>query len=248
MKLTGKTAIVTGAGGGTGRQTALRLAKEGASVVITDLNIEKANVTAEAVWALGAEALVMQTDVRVSQDVNRMAEHAMKKFGSIDILVNCAGGSASLIGKLSLFEHSDEEAWDFVLGVNLKGVLICTKAVTHHMIANRRGKIINVSSIAGVVGIQERVDYSAAKGGVIAMTKALAMEIGHYGITVNCVSPGLIERSPDSSRKSNGTYLGRSGNPEEVANLVAFLASAEADYITGQNYIIDGGRWLGPKT
>ncbi|TNJ62849.1 SDR family NAD(P)-dependent oxidoreductase [Paenibacillus hemerocallicola] len=104
MKLTGKAAIVTGAGGGTGRQTALRLAKEGASVVITDLNIEKANVTAEAVWALGAEALVMQTDVRVSQDVNRMTEHAMKTFGSIDILVNCAGGSASLIGKLSLLE------------------------------------------------------------------------------------------------------------------------------------------------
>lgn len=188
MKLTGKTAIVTGAGGGTGRQTALRLAKEGAAVVITDLNIEMANVTAEAVRALGAEALVMQTDVRSSQDVNRMVQVTLDKFGSIDILVNCAGGSANLIGKLSLFEHSDEEAWDFVLGVNLKGVLICTKAVIHHMIANRRGKIINVSSIAGVVGIQERVDYSAAKGGVIAMTKALAMEIGHYGITVNCVS------------------------------------------------------------
>jgi NAD(P)-dependent dehydrogenase (short-subunit alcohol dehydrogenase family) len=248
MKLAGQTAIVTGAGGGTGRQTALRLAREGAAVVIADVNIEKANVTAEEVRALGAEALVFQTDVRSSQDVNQMVQLTLEKFGRIDILVNCAGGSASLIGKLSLFEHSDEEAWDFVLGINLKGVLICTRAVIDHMIANRRGKIVNVSSIAGVVGIMERVDYSAAKGGVIALTQALAMEIGHYGINVNCVSPGMVARVPGQAKPNSGTYLGRNGKPEEIANLIAFLASDEADYITGQNYIIDGGRWLGPKS
>jgi NAD(P)-dependent dehydrogenase (short-subunit alcohol dehydrogenase family) len=176
-----------------------------------------------------------------------MAEIALEQFETIDILVNCAGGFAGAINRYSHFVDSDEEVWNWVFDVNLKGTLICTKAVIHHMIERGSGKIVNVGSIAGVVGIKKMADYSAAKGGIIAFTKALAMEVGTSGVNVNCVSPGLTERTPGSSHPSNGTYLGRSGNPEEIANLIAFLASDEADFITGQNYIIDGGRWLGPK-
>lgn len=247
MKLAGKTAIVTGSGHGIGRETAIRFAREGAKVVVVDINMEFAEKAAAEITATGALAIAVQADVRSSKEINRMAEVAFEQFGAIDILVNCAGGFAGAINRYSLFVDSDEEVWDWVFDVNLKGTFICTKAVIHHMIERGSGKIVNVASIAGVVGIKKMVDYSAAKGGIIAFTKALAMEVGTSGVNVNCVSPGLTERSPNSSHKSNGTYLGRSGNPEEIANLIAFLASDEADYITGQNYIIDGGRWLGPK-
>jgi len=154
-------------------------------------------------------------------------------------------------GRGLLFCESREEVWDSVLGVNLKGVLNCCRAVINHMIERRKGKIVNLGSTAGVVGDAGLADYSAAKGGVIAFTKALAKEVGPYGINVNCVSPGPIDTQglallPEIREKAKkATVLGRLGRPEEVANLIVFLASEEADYIVGQNFLLCGGRSLG---
>ena len=242
MQLQGKTILLTGAAGGVGRATALRLAKEGANLALADIRGDELRKIATQI---GKTALPLEADVSRTQDVQRMVNETVGRFGCVDVLVNNAGGSANLLGKITTFIDSEESTWDFVFGLNLKGTFLCAHAVLGQMIQRRSGKIINIASIAGVCGLEERVDYSAAKAGVIGMTRALAMEVGRYNIQVNCISPGMINSwgiSPPGK-----TYLGHGGDPAEVASLIAFLASEEADYITGQNYVIDGGRCLGPK-
>lgn len=246
MKLYGKVAIVTGAGGAIGQAIARRLAREGAAVVVDDIAGERVEKVSEEIRAAGGQALPWVADVSRSDKVRDLVAATVARFGGIDILVNNAGGSAGLLKKLNLFENSDEEVCDWVVNLNLKGTMVCIRAVLASMLERGGGKIINLGSIAGTVGMIERVDYSAAKGGIIALTAALAMEVGRHNINVNCVSPGAISSHP--THMADGTYLGRSGKPEDVANLVLFLASDEASFITGQNYIIDGGRSLGPKT
>lgn len=242
--LKGRVAVITGAASGIGKAAAERLAEEGATVVIVDINAAEAEEAASRLRKAGFTADAAEADVRDSASINRIVRTVTEKHGNISILVNNAGGSARVIGKKTLFHVSEEATWEWVLNVNLKGVLICTRAVLDGMIGQRYGKIINIASIAGVAGISGMADYSAAKGGVIAFTKALAMELGTYNINVNCISPGAIEtRKFDMSA---GTYLGRGGKPEEVAGLISFLASDESGFITGQNYVIDGGRILGP--
>lgn len=245
MRFEGQCAIITGAGGGVGRATAMRLAREGARVVLADVNLPGALEVQREIQAEGGDALAVEADVRLADSVNAMVETARAHFGPVDILVNNAGGSARLIGKKSWFWESEESTWDWTFGVNLKGPFLCARAVICQMMERRSGKIINVASVAGVCGLEEMVDYSAAKSGIIGMTRALAMEVGRYNINVNCVSPGTV--SSWSQIPPEATYLGRGGKPEEIANLIAFLASHEADYITGANYLIDGGRTLGPK-
>ena len=245
MRFAGQCAIITGAGGGVGRATAMRLAREGARVVLADVNLPGALEVQREIQAEGGDALAVEADVRLADSVNAMVETARAHFGPVDILVNNAGGSARLIGKKSWFWESEESTWDWTFGVNLKGPFLCARAVICQMMERRSGKIINVASVAGVCGLEEMVDYSAAKSGIIGMTRALAMEVGRYNINVNCVSPGTV--SSWSQIPPEATYLGRGGKPEEIANLIAFLASHEADYITGANYLIDGGRTLGPK-
>ncbi len=244
--LKGKVALITGAASGIGKAAADRLAEEGATVVIIDINGAEAEKAASRLRQAGFTAEAAEADIRDSAAINSVVKAVIEKYGHISILVNNAGGSARVIGKQTLFQISEETTWEWVLDVNLKGVLICARAVLENMIAHGYGKIINIASIAGVAGIKSMADYSAAKGGVIAFTKALAMEMGAYNINVNCISPGAIETR--KVNMSKGTYLGRGGKPEEVAGLISFLASDESGFITGQNYIIDGGRILGPLT
>lgn len=244
MKLKGKTAIITGAASGIGKAIAFCFAQEGANVCIIDINKAAGEKVVKEIIKRGGTALTMQSDVRDSKRIKQIISNLIERFGSVDILVNNAGGPADFFGikgvERTLFIDSKEDTWNLVLGVNLLGPMIVTHAVLGNMIERHKGKIINIGSVAGVNGLVKMVDYSAAKGGVIAMTRALAIELGEYNINVNCVSPGSI----DTCRGGPPTYLRRLGQPDDVANLVLFLASEESGFITGQNYIIDGGRVL----
>lgn len=240
-----KVVFITGAGKNIGRQIALDFAKTGASVIVCDYNEENAKSTAKEIEELGAEAFVAVCDVRDRDKIFEYTNEAIKKFGRIDVLVNNAGGSAWLLGKLSKFVDAEKDTLDFVIDTNVKGSMYCTQAVLPSMIENKYGKIINISSVAAVCGLSGRVDYSAAKAAMIGMTKALAMEVGEHNICVNCVSPGAIAR--DGIVQEHMTFLGENGHngtPKDISDTVLFLASQ--DYITGQNIIVDGGRTLGP--
>lgn len=245
MRLAGKAAVVTGAGRGIGRAIALRFASEGASVAVDDVNGERAEQVVAQIVEAGGQATAFAADVTKSAEVRAMISDVEARFGKVDILVNNAGGGAALLGKTTPFKDAEEEVWKWVIDLNLHGTMICIQAVLDGMVRRRYGKIINFGSIAGTAGLPNWADYSAAKGGIISLTMALAMELGEHGINVNCVSPGAIY---DEARRdwTHGTWLRRGGEPEEVAALVTFLASDEAAYITGANYMIDGGRTLGP--
>ena len=227
------------------------MAYEGANVVVADIAVEQANIVTSQVRATGQKAIAMSVDITKSQDANQMVKTVLDEFGRIDILVNNAGGSAREKG--SLFCESTEEIGDWIVGINLKGVRNCTRAVIEHMIQRQTGKIISTASITGIVGNIGQVDYSAAKAGIIGFTKALATEVAPYKINVNCVSPSTTEterialRLPEEVKEGERktTLLGRLGEPEDIANMVDFLASDEANFITGQNFIVDGGRTLG---
>ena len=246
MRLQDKIAIVTGSTGGIGQAIAINFAKEGAYVVINGRNAERAKAVSDQIKAMGRQSLVVIADVMKGEEVDKMVKTTLERLGRIDILVNNAGGSAR--ARASLFHESTEDVWDFVIGTNLKGVMICTKAVIKHMMERHTGNIVNISSIAGVIGAEGLADYSAAKAGVIGFTKALAKEVGSYGIRVNAVSPegivtqGISQQVPQLLEKAKQKILlGRLGQPEDVAKLVTFLVSDDADFITGQNVIISGG-------
>lgn len=247
MKLfEGRTAMVTGAGKNIGREIALSFAKAGANVIVCDYNAQNAEETVKEIEALGVGAMAAVCDVREREKIFAYVAEAIERFGKIDFLVNNAGGSAGLLGKLTRFVDAEESTLDFVLDTNVKGAFHCTQAVLPSMIAQRYGKIINVSSIAAICGLYDRVDYATAKAGLIGMTKALAMEVGEFNICVNCISPGAIER--DGAKWSHMTYLGEDGHagtPKDIADTVLFLAYQ--DYVTGENIVVDGGRSLGPS-
>lgn len=255
MKLTNRVAIVTGAGRGIGKGIALKLAEEGAHIVVATKSVEPGGEVVRAVEKLGRKGAVIQTDVSQFDSVKKMIAETLKQFGHIDILVNNAGGSAR--GKMSLFCDSEEDTWDYVLGTNLKGVFYTCREVIGHMQQRGSGSIVNIGSVAGMIGLASQVDYSAAKGAVIAFTKALAKEAAVRGVRVNCVSPGPVSgdagRAIPEAMKSNlamqalgrATGFGHFGEPADIANLVAFLASDDAKFITGQNYPVCGLMNLG---
>lgn len=243
----GRTAMVTGAGKNMGKEIALAFAKNGANVIVCDYNEENAKQTVNEVLALGVEAIAAVCDVRDREKIFSYVNEAVTRFGKIDFLVNNAGGSAQLLGKDKLTNFVDAEAstLDFVIDTNLKGAMHCAQAVLPSMIAQKYGKIINISSIAAVCGLKKRVDYAAAKAGLIGMVKALAMEVGKYNICVNAISPGAIAREGKISPYY--TFLGETGNnaqPCVISETVLFLA--HNDFITGENIVVDGGRSLGP--
>jgi NAD(P)-dependent dehydrogenase (short-subunit alcohol dehydrogenase family) len=241
-----KVAIVTGGASGIARETSYILASEGAKVVVADINIDAANKVTDDIKGQGYEAIAIKVDVSNLEEANQMAKTALDKFGQIDILANIAGGA--IPEKIGPFSDSVKEVWDRIFGLNLFGPLNCCRAVVNHMIERRYGKIVNVASVAALVGQANTADYAAAKGGIISFTKSLAKELAPYGINVNCVSPGTIgtervRRFPEEmiERIVRAVHLGRLGKPEEVANVLVFLASDQASFVTGANYVVDGG-------
>ncbi len=242
MTLKGKVAIVTAAAQGIGRGIALRLAKEGADLVVCDIDMELLNKVVGEIKALGVKAVGTKTDVTKSAEVNQMVKTALDTFGKIDILVNNAGGSAR--ERASLFKDSSEEVWHSVIGRNLFGTMNCCRAVINHMIERRSGKIVNMSSGAAAGGSGGLIDYSAAKAGIVAFTKVLAREVADYGINVNVITPGSVGTRALYDTKVGGvrlidrplpkTGLRARGEPEVAANVVAFLVSDEASYVSGQ--------------
>ncbi|MFJ3387193.1 3-oxoacyl-[acyl-carrier-protein] reductase [Lysinibacillus sp. NPDC086135] len=243
-KLEGKVAVVTGASRGIGRAIALKLADEGAKVVV---NYSGSQAKAEEVVATiqenGGEAIAVQASVSKTEEVSALMDAAVKTFGSLDILVNNAG-----ITRDNLLMRMKEDEWDDVLDTNLKGVFLCTKAVTRQMMKQRAGRIINISSIVGVAGNAGQANYVAAKAGVIGLTKTTAKELASRNILVNAIAPGFIETEmteqlPEDIKQGMLTQipLAKLGQPEDIAKAVAFLASDDATYMTGQTLHIDGG-------
>ncbi|WP_077617786.1 3-oxoacyl-[acyl-carrier-protein] reductase [Bacillus sinesaloumensis] len=242
--LNGKVALVTGASRGIGRTIALELAKAGAKVAVNYSGSEqKANEVVDEIKALGQEAVAIQANVSDSESVTNMVKEVISTFGSLDILVNNAG-----ITRDNLLMRMKEEEWDDVININLKGVFLCTKAVTRQMMKQRSGKIINIASIVGVSGNPGQANYVAAKAGVIGLTKTAAKELASRNINVNAVAPGFIttdmtDKLPDDVKNEMLKLipLARFGDTTDISGAVLFLASDNSTYMTGQTLHIDGG-------
>jgi 3-oxoacyl-[acyl-carrier protein] reductase len=249
MRLNNKTAIVTGARRGMGRAIALAMAREGANVVVSDISQEDCQKVVDEIEKLGRKGLALKCDVSSSNDVENMVKRTVAEFGRVDILVNNAG----ILTFKPFLELTDED-WDRTLNVNLKGQFLCARAAARVMAKNKWGRIINIASISsGGCGIAFPLiaHYTASKGGVVALTEALALELTSQGINVNAICPGAIDTDMAKGTKESGQLAqvlaripkGRLGQPEEIASLAVFLASEESDYISGAAIVIDGG-WL----
>lgn len=248
MDFTGKVALVTGSGRGIGKAIAMKLAANGATLVINDVgDSAPAEQTVAEIRSINHEATAIMADVSSAVDVTRMVETAIATHGKIDILVNNAG-----ITRDQLTMKMSDEEWDKVLAIDLKSVFLCTRAVLRPMLKQRSGRIISMSSVVGIIGNAGQANYAAAKAGIIGFTKTIAKEVASRGITVNAVAPGFIDTPmtqvlPEERKQAlmNNIPLGYLGTPRDIAETVAFLASEEARYITGQVISVDGGISLG---
>lgn len=247
-----KTAFITGAGGYIGTQTAITLAREGINIAVCDISEKSVLATVDKVNAMGGNAKGYVSDVTDSTAIEYAVRKAAADFGGLDIMIHIAGGSARIAGgKYVPLVEQDENVIDRVLKVNLYGALWTSRAAAKIMIKQGRGgKIINFASAVGINGLSTCCDYAASKGGVMSLTKSLAKELGPYKINVNAVAPGVVmrpEEGNDNYRATKTNFLGEKCTAEDIANLVAFLASDKARFITGQTYVCDGGRTLSMK-
>ena len=243
MRLKDKVALITGAGRGIGRAIALSMAKEGADIVIWDINLADAQKTCGEIEALGRKTLGAEVDVTDYPKVEEAVNKILDKFLKVDILVNNAG-----ITKDNLLLRMSQLEWDSVLGVNLKGTFNCIRAVSRPMLKQRQGRIISIASIIGIIGNPGQANYAASKAGIIALTKTAAKELASRNINVNAVAPGFIQTEmtdklpEDIKQKMKEVIpLNRFGSPDDVARVCLFLASEESSYITGQTIVVDGG-------
>ncbi len=246
MELEGRVAIVTGAGLGIGRATALKLSSDGAKVVVNDVVPENGNNTVELIRSSGGEAIFVQADVSKWDDAKALVDETVKAFGTVDILINNAG-----ITRDKLLRDMEEEDWDKVLNINLKGAFNCCKFAVPHMVEKNYGKIVNLSSRAHL-GNPGQVNYSSSKAGIIGLTKSLALELGRFNINVNAVAPGMVDTEGVRNhpkydmiieRALKATPLRRIGKPEDIANVIHFLVTDAASYITGEVIHVTGGRY-----
>jgi 3-oxoacyl-[acyl-carrier protein] reductase len=251
MRFAGKVAVVTGASRGIGRATALALGREGCSVIVNyNRSQAKAQEVVHAVNEMKSRALPVKCDVSVRSDVEQMFKVAVEEFGKVDILVNNAA-----IMDTPLFMETTDEVWDRSMNVNLKSVFLCTQTAARYMIPRKYGKIVNISSNSGIgTASSGDVAYGVAKAGVIQITKHTALELGQYGITVNCIAPGATETEMLRGKMTDQEYadfikarksiasLGIVGRPEDIAKVVLFFASDDSRFITGRTLLVDGGR------
>ncbi len=247
MKLKNKIAIVTGSKRGIGKSIALELAKEGAKLVISDVDLKECRDVCDEIKKIGSSAIALKCDVSKKRDVDNLVKRTIQKFRRIDILVNNAG-----VVLMKPFVEMTEKDWDFILDINLKGIFFCTSAVVKQMVKQKSGKIVSIASIAGEVGFMNISAYCASKAGIINLTRELALELSPHNINVNAVAPGIIvtkmtEGILGDKRAKEGLLanipLKRVGRPEEIGRAVVFLASGDSDYITGHTLVVDGG-WL----
>jgi NAD(P)-dependent dehydrogenase (short-subunit alcohol dehydrogenase family) len=246
-RLENKVVLITGGGSGIGRATALLFSKEGAKICISDLDSAKGKETAKLIKKQGGDAFFVKADVSKAEHAQKMVEKTIGNYRRLDILFNNAGISADL----SILDTREED-WDRIVGINLKGVFLGCKYALPHMIRRKNGNIINMSSVSGLVGSQNLAAYCASKGGVLMLTRAMACDLGPYGIRVNCICPshirtpmveGFLNELPTSKVKSVASRypLRRFGKPEEIANVALFLASEDSSFITGSAVVADGG-------
>lgn len=246
MKLKDKIALVTGSSRGIGRAVALAYAKEGAKVVVNYTSNEKAaKEVAEAIDKMDSQAIAVKADVAKKTEAERLVQAGIDQFGRIDILVNNAG-----FGRPAMMLKMEEDQWDQVIDIHLKGAFLCAQAAGRHMKEQKSGKIINVSSVAGLVGTVGQINYSAAKGGVLSMTKSMARELARYNVCVNVISLGIVATDMSEKIRSdeklseiymNRILLRRFAEPEDISPAFVFFASDESNYITGQLLCVDGG-------
>jgi 3-oxoacyl-[acyl-carrier protein] reductase len=247
MNIEGKVALVTGASRGIGREIALELARNGANIAVNFSGSEaKANEVVDEIKKIGKDAFAIKCDVSNTEEVATMVKETIDRFGKLDILVNNAG-----ITKDNLLMRMKEDEWDDVININLKGVFLCTKAVTRQMMKQRNGRIINIASIVGAMGNAGQANYVAAKAGIIGLTKTTAKELASRNITVNAIAPGFI--ATDMTDKLTDDVkaemlkqipLARLGEPKDIAKMAAFIASEDSSYITGQTLHINGGMFM----
>ncbi len=246
MRLKGKTALVTGSSRGVGRAVALAYGNEGADVVVNYTSNEKAaNEAVESIQGMGSKAIAVKADVAVKSDAEHLVQAGIEAFGRLDILVNNAGFT-----RPALMLKMTEDQWDEVVDIHLKGAFLCSQAAGKHMKEQNSGKIINVTSVAGLVGTVGQINYSAAKGGIISMTKSIARELARYNVCANVISLGIVATDMTEKLRSdeklkeiymNRILLKRFAEPEDISPAFVFLGSDESNYITGQLLCVDGG-------